>query len=61
MYDELKPMEGVSVPSIFDFWLWVKNTFTPSYQKEIDAYLKESSDVFDLEHRMKTLRYRGMI
>ncbi len=61
MYDELKPMEGVSVPSIFDFWLWVKNTFTPSYQKEIDTYLKESSDVFDLEHRMKTLRYRGMI
>lgn len=61
MYNELKAMEGVSVPSMFDFWSWVTKSFTPSYQKEIDNYLKESTDIFDLEQRMKTLRYRGMI
>ena len=61
MYNELKPIEGVSMPSMFDFWLWVRKTFTPSYQREIDIYLKESTDIFDLEQRMKTLRYRGMI
>lgn len=61
MHNELKPLEGVSVPSMFDFWLWVKKTFTPSYQQEIDLYLRDSQDYIDLENRMKTLRYRGMI
>lgn len=61
MHEELKAMEGVSVPSMFEFWSWVKNTFTTSYQQEIDSYLRDSLDFIDLEQRMKRLRYRGMI
>ena len=62
MYDDLKALEGVSVPSWTEaFSTWVSKTFTPSYQKEIDAYLEESMDHNDLERRMNILRRRGMI
>lgn len=43
------------------FWAWVKKTFTTSYQKEIEEYLKDAINVFDLEQRMKRLMLRGMI
>jgi hypothetical protein len=62
MYDELKALEGVSVPSWYDaFSAWVGKTFTPSYQKEIDKYLNESVDHYDLERRMTRLIRRGLI
>lgn len=58
---ELEPLSGVSVPTFNEFWAWVKSTFTPDYQSEINSYLKDSVDMFDLESRMKALRRRGMI
>lgn len=58
---ELEALGGVSVPSFNEFWAWVKKTFTPSYQSEITNYLKDSTDIFDLENRMKALQRRGMI
>lgn len=61
MYEELKPLEGVSVPHHRDFWSWVKNTFTPSYRKEVEQYLSEAVDIYDLEKRMKYLEVRGVI
>jgi hypothetical protein len=44
-----------------DFWDWVLKTFTVDYQKEIEAYLADSINHCDLEHRIKTLMHRGMI
>jgi hypothetical protein len=44
-----------------DFWAWVKKTFTPAYQSEIEEYLSHSTDHFDLENKMKLLRQRGLI
>ena len=37
---------------INDLLDWVKDTFMPSYQKEVEAYLADSADVFDLERRI---------
>jgi hypothetical protein len=61
MHNELEALGGVETPTSTDFWSWVKKTFTPSYQDEIEHYLKQSADVFDLEFRMKMLARRGMI
>lgn len=61
MKNELKALEGVHVPSMADFWSWVKKAFTPSYQSEVEMYLKDSTDHSDLEYRMKTLMRRGML
>jgi hypothetical protein len=44
-----------------DFWQWVKNTFTPSYKSEIEAYLADSTCHADVENRIKLLQRRGMI
>jgi hypothetical protein len=43
------------------FLKWVEETFTPNYRKEIDAYLGEATDNYDLERRMVVLMKRGMI
>lgn len=62
MFDELKALEGVSVPSMSDiFSAWAKKTFTPAYQQEINSYLEESVDHCDLEYRMSTLIRRGLL
>lgn len=61
MYEELKPIEGVDVPKFSDFWQWIKETFTPSYQNEIEAYLSQAVDHRDLEIRMQNLSRRGML
>ena len=61
MNDNLKAFGGVHIPSIKDFWAWVEKAFTPSYQKEIDMYLKDSVDHKDLETRMVTLMRRGLL
>lgn len=61
MYDDFKALEGVHVPSLNDFWEWVKKTFTSDYKKEIEAYLADSVDHCDLEERIKFLYRRGMI
>ncbi len=61
MIHDLKALEGVSMPVMSDFWSWVKKAFTPSYQNEVETYLKDSVDHRDLEHRMQTLMRRGML
>lgn len=61
MHNELQALGGVETPTISDFWAWVKRTFTPSYQTEIQSYLDQSTDIFDLEFRMKMLARRGML
>lgn len=61
MNNELQALGGISVPSMSDFWTWVANTFTPSYQNEIEDYLKDSVDHSDLQSKMNTLARRGMI
>jgi hypothetical protein len=61
MIHDLKALEGVSMPVMSDFWSWVKNAFTPSYQNEVEMYLKDSVDHSDLEQRMKSLMRRGML
>lgn len=61
MYEELKPLEGISPPQFREFWIWVKKTFTPSYRDEIHNYLSEAADIYELERRMKVLETRGMI
>jgi len=43
------------------FWDWVKATFTIDYQKEIEDYLADAANHYDLEQRMKRLMQRGMI
>ena len=52
---------GRNMHKLSDFWTWVNNAFTPSYQSEIEDYLKDSVDHKDLESRMATLQRRGLI
>jgi len=61
MYKELEPLAGISIPKLADFWDWVKITFQPSFYSEVEQYLSLAVDAGDLEHRMKTLRYRGVL
>ena len=61
MHKELEALGGVHTPKLSDFWTWVKNTFTPSYQNEVEMYLKDSVDHKDLQSRMTTLMRRGLI
>jgi len=61
MYKELEALEGVSVPTSKSFWDWVLTAFTPSYQKEIEAYLADCRDHVEVEHRMTVLQRRGML
>ena len=61
MSKEIEALGGVQVPSLSDFWSWVSKTFTPSYQSEVDMYLKDSVDHKDLETRMNTLMRRGLL
>ena len=61
MYDELAALGGVHAPKLSDFWSWVKKTFTPSYQNEIESYLGDSVDHKDLETRTRVLMRRGML
>ncbi len=52
---------GRNMHDLTNFWTWVKKTFTPSYQSEIEDYLKDSVDHKDLESRIATLQRRGLI
>jgi hypothetical protein len=61
MHKELEALGGVHVPKLSDFWSWVKKSFTPSYQNEVEMYLKDSVDHKDLQSRMNTLIRRGLI
>ena len=47
--------------SVNDLFVWIKDTFTPSYRKEVEAYLADSVDVFDLERRIRILQRRGIV
>lgn len=61
MHKELEPLAGVEIPQLSQFWEWCKQAFTPAYQREIEAYLADSSDHFDLQKRQDTLIRRGML
>lgn len=61
MHEELRPLEGISPPTFKEFWNWVYEAFTPSYQDEINSYLSQAVDHADLEQRMKVLAQRGML
>lgn len=39
----------------------IKEWFTPSYLSDVESYLSESVDLYDLERRMKLLQARGFI
>lgn len=43
------------------FWEWVKQTFAPHYRNEIEEYLSQSANHYDLERRMRVLMRKGMI
>lgn len=58
---ELEALGGVYAPKLSDFWSWVRKSFTPSYQSEIESYLGDSVDHKDLETRTRTLMRRGML
>jgi hypothetical protein len=47
--------------SFDDIRLWINDVFTPTYRKEVEAYLAESVDIYDLERRVRMLQRRGMI
>lgn len=36
---------------------WLKNIWAKMHQDPIEAYLAQSTDIVDLEHRMRTLAY----
>jgi hypothetical protein len=57
----LDAFAGVDVPKMSDFWSWVHKAFTPSYQDEVEMYLKDSVDHKDLQARMDNLMRRGLI
>lgn len=59
--NDFKAFEGVHIPSMGDFWSWVGKAFKPSYQDEIEHYLKDSVDHNDLQNRVTSLMRRGMI
>jgi hypothetical protein len=40
---------------------WAKKVFTPSYQQEVENYLAEAVDIFDLERRIRLIQKRGML
>ena len=61
MSDSLDALSGVETPSLKDVWNWIVDTFTPEYRSEVEAYLAESVDTCELEHRIKLLQKRGMI
>ena len=61
MYKELEALGGVHAPTMSDFWSWVRKAFTPSYQNEVEIYLKDSVDHKDLQTRVDILIRRGMI
>ena len=61
MYKELEALGGVHAPTMSDFWSWVRKAFTPSYQNEVEMYLKDSVDYKDLQTRVDILIRRGMI
>ena len=54
-------LESLLEMSIHDVLEWVRDTFTPSYRKEVEAYLADSADVFDLERRIRILQRRGVV
>jgi len=47
--------------NIETLWEWVRKTFTPSYQEEIDEYFKHCVDTADIERTMLNLQRRGML
>lgn len=57
----LDALSGVETPSLNDVWKWVVDTFTPEYASEVESYLADSYDIFDLERRIELLQKRGVI
>jgi len=63
MEKSLDALAGIDVPtfSIEAVKKWLKETFKPAYQNEVEAYLAQSTDYGDFIHRENVLRRRGMI
>jgi hypothetical protein len=59
MSKELNALSGVEIPSLTDFWNWVKKTFTPT--SEVEYYLNQSTDYVDYKNRVRILQQKGMI
>jgi len=59
MSKELDALSGVEIPSLTNFWNWVKKTFTPT--SEVEYYLNQSTDYVDYKNRVRNLQRRGMI
>jgi len=59
MSKELDALSGVEIPSLTDFWNWVKKTFTPT--SEVEYYLNQSTDYVDYKNRVRILQQKGMI
>ena len=51
----------IDVPTFKEVMGWIKDSFIPPYQSEIEEYLAQSTDQIDLEHRMTVLARRGML
>jgi hypothetical protein len=51
----------IETPTFKEIMRWIKESFVPSYQQEIETYLAQSTDLADLEQRMCTLARRGML
>jgi hypothetical protein len=46
---------------IENLWKWVRKTFAPSYQEQIDHYFQHCVDGADVERTLQTLQRRGML
>lgn len=44
-----------------NFYKWLERTFTRDYQREVEVYLAQATDLADLERRMMSIQRRGML
>lgn len=62
MNKELEPLGGVDAPTFNSLWHWVKELFNHNlFKSDIEAYLGQSTDHADLEHRINTLQRKGLL
>ncbi len=52
---------GRTMHTIKAVWMWVKELFGGVHRQEIDQYLAESADQYDLEYRIRALSSKGLI
>ena len=57
----IEQLSNIKLPKFEGFWKWVEEMCTPSYQKEIEAYLADSVDTAEVERKIIQLSRRGII